>query len=360
MDSFREESGAAPTETFRLYASCKLVKGGAYSAIYDLSRRLVFRFDTAYFGLFALAAGERGLSRADFQELDPAMSGRALEAIEFLKEREVGRYMDSTSSAAVIPLSEEWDSPHSIINSIIDVDEVEPDWAAALGALDDLKCRGLQVRGFSSLLGLDSVTKVLETLQGTGISRVDFVVKWQPAWDNVDWPVFFQQYRNLQAIRIHSAPRDLEIDGTLAPPLVSRLVNFQTAPITGADHCGAITSGSLSIPSPALFGELKSFNGCLNRKVSIRADGEICNCPSMRATFGKDLGRLREVVTSKEFQRSWHLKKDALEVCRGCEFRYVCTDCRAYLESDVSLGKPAKCSYDPASGIWGAAAVRAG
>jgi SPASM domain peptide maturase of grasp-with-spasm system len=282
---------------------------------------------------------------------------QAADAIEFLKEREVGRFMDPISSALLTPMPDAWDSPHTIINAIIDVDLTLPDWPAVLGALDDLECRGLQVRGFSPLLGVEEVATVLGLLNGTRISRVDFVVKWQPAWDGVDWAELFQDYRNLQAIRLHSAPRKEEINGELAPSLIGRVVTFETMPITGADHCGAISQGSLGIPSTGLYAELKTFNGCLNRKVSFRADGEICNCPSMRATFGKDVGRLREIVGSPEFQRPWTLGKDELEVCRGCEFRYVCTDCRAYLESDISRGKPARCSYDPSSGSWGSAAV---
>lgn len=358
MDAVRSDLGVGSAETFRLYATCKLVEGGAYSAIYDLDRHLLFRFDSAYFGLFSLAASERGLSLADFEALDPEARARAEDAIEFLKVREVGRYMDPVSSALLVSMSEAWDSPHSIINAIIDVDSTEPDWPGVLSALDDLNCRGLQVRGFSSLLGVDEVRAALERLNGTRISRVDFVVKWQPAWDGIDWAGLFQDYRNLQAVRLHSAPRSQEINGEFAPSLIGRVVVFETRPITGADHCGAISRGTFGIPSTGLYTELKSFNGCLNRKVSIRADGEICNCPSMRATFGKDVGRLRDIVTSQEFQRPWRLGKDKLEVCRGCEFRYVCTDCRAYLESDISRGKPARCSYDPVTGSWEPAAAR--
>lgn len=136
-----------------------------------------------------------------------------------------------------------------------------------------------------------------------------------------------------------------------------RRFSFQEAEViamglTGPDHCGAIHLKSLLRPRPNLFAELHHFNGCLNRKVSLRADGSICNCPSMRASFGADVSKLADVVRSPEFQKPWRLNKDRFETCHGCEFRYVCTDCRAYLESDLSLGKPARCSYDPATGIW--------
>jgi hypothetical protein len=40
-------------------------------------------------------------------------------------------------------------------------------------------------------------------------------------------------------------------------------------------------------------------------------------------------------------------------VCKDCEFRYICTDCRAYLEDPYNeYSKPLKCGYDPYTGEW--------
>lgn len=345
------EVAGARDDVFRLYSTCKLVKGGAYSAIYDLDRRLLFRFDSAYYELFALIAGE-GIGAGELDDMVPEVRERCLEAIAFLEEREVGRYLDRVSSACLSPLNERWDSPYSLLNALVDVDDAEPDWSRLISELDSLQCRSLQIRCFSSLMSIHDLRSVLDRVQGTSMSRVEFLVRWTPDWDKVDWPDLFERFRNLIGVRVHSAPRDQAIGGDLSPLLVGRLVAFQVASIDGAHHCGAISEGSLNIPSAGLYSELKSFNGCLNRKLSIRADGEICNCPSMRTGFGKDLGRIRDVVASEEFQRAWRLKKDDMLVCRQCEFRYVCTDCRAYLESDMSLAKPARCNYDPVSGTW--------
>jgi len=36
-----------------------------------------------------------------------------------------------------------------------------------------------------------------------------------------------------------------------------------------------------------------------------------------------------------------------------CEFRYICTDCRAFLvDPRDSRSKPLKCGYNPESGLW--------
>jgi len=52
-------------------------------------------------------------------------------------------------------------------------------------------------------------------------------------------------------------------------------------------------------------------------------------------------------------QKYWKLSKDQIDICRECEFRYVCTDCRAYIEDPENIySKPLKCGYDPATNQW--------
>ena len=46
------------------------------------------------------------------------------------------------------------------------------------------------------------------------------------------------------------------------------------------------------------------------------------------------------------------------KVCKDCEFRYICTDCRAYTEKThtneegLDTSKPLKCGYNPYTGEW--------
>lgn len=59
------------------------------------------------------------------------------------------------------------------------------------------------------------------------------------------------------------------------------------------------------------------------------------------------------IAESASFQEARALHKDRIDVCRSCELRYACSDCRAYLERpEDSLSKPLKCGYDPETGIW--------
>ena len=66
---------------------------------------------------------------------------------------------------------------------------------------------------------------------------------------------------------------------------------------------------------------------------------------------------LEEALNHPEFKKYWNITKDQIEVCKDCEFRHICTDCRAYTErthfqEDIDLSKPLKCGYNPYTNEW--------
>lgn len=118
-------------------------------------------------------------------------------------------------------------------------------------------------------------------------------------------------------------------------------------------NCGIISYNSFEINIEA-FTESQHHNTCLNRKISIDADGEIKNCPSMAKSYGniRDT-KLIDIANSMDFQKVWHIKKDEISKCKDCEFRHICTDCRAYLENpEDQYSAPLKCGYNPYTCEW--------
>ena len=47
-----------------------------------------------------------------------------------------------------------------------------------------------------------------------------------------------------------------------------------------------------------------------------------------------------------EKERYWNITKKEVEVCKDCEFRYNCLDCRAHTKNGL-FGKPITCKYNP-------------
>jgi len=122
--------------------------------------------------------------------------------------------------------------------------------------------------------------------------------------------------------------------------------------------CGKVNLDYFSTNLPKIL-EAINHNSCLHKKISIDSEGNIRNCPSMPQSFGniKDT-TLEEALDHKDFKKYWNLTKDKIEVCKDCEFRYICTDCRAYTErthenkEGLDISKPLKCGYNPYTGEW--------
>jgi len=119
------------------------------------------------------------------------------------------------------------------------------------------------------------------------------------------------------------------------------------------NRCGMIDKKFFS-PNIPTYTEALHHNSCLNRKVSISAEGDIKNCPSMSESFGNISDTpLATAIEKPGFKKYWDINKDKVQVCKDCEFRYICTDCRAYIENPEDiLSKPLKCGYNPYSATW--------
>lgn len=118
--------------------------------------------------------------------------------------------------------------------------------------------------------------------------------------------------------------------------------------ISSSDDCGFISFDSFNFFEPSFYFESMNFNSCLHGKISIDENGYVKNCPSLKGTIGHiDKINVREILESEKLRELWHITKDAISVCKNCEFRYICQDCRAFTEEDSILGKPINCDYDP-------------
>ncbi|WP_294287287.1 grasp-with-spasm system SPASM domain peptide maturase [uncultured Chryseobacterium sp.] len=134
-------------------------------------------------------------------------------------------------------------------------------------------------------------------------------------------------------------------------------ISFTDQPLK-VSSCGKISLDYFNTNLPKVL-ESVNHNSCLHKKIGIDIGGNIKNCPAMPQTFGniKDT-TLEEALQHKDFKRYWNLTKDHIEVCKDCEFRYICTDCRAFTEQThfdenrLDVSKPLKCGYNPYTAEW--------
>lgn len=117
--------------------------------------------------------------------------------------------------------------------------------------------------------------------------------------------------------------------------------------------CGSLTHTDF-IKNIDHFTESLRYNTCLNRKVCIDEKGYIKNCPNSELFFGNvKNSTLEEIICQDDFKKWWNIKKDNIDVCKDCEFRHLCTDCRMFIRDPENIfSHPSKCKYNPYICSW--------
>ncbi len=90
-------------------------------------------------------------------------------------------------------------------------------------------------------------------------------------------------------------------------------------------------------------------NSCLYKKISVDAKGNIKNCPSSSKILGniKNESKL-QAVDNPSLKELWLINKSLINVCKDCEFRLICIDCRVNIQNPADIySKPKSCNYDP-------------
>jgi len=255
----------------------------------------------------------------------------------------------SSNPSLFSPMPMDWDEPFVITNVIIDILE-EIDYAVKfIQEIESIGCQALQIRVFSDI-ALSKIEPLFSTLNNGRINSIEILIKYSKHYKLNTLKKYFKNHPHVAMITFYQSPWIKAINLTNTK---FGNVFFTTSEISSAKCCGQIEMAFFTI-NIKTFTESIKYNSCLNRKISMDSEGNIKNCPSMEESFGniKDI-TLMEVMELPEFRKLWDINKDKIHVCKDCEFRHVCTDCRAYVENPKDiLSKPLKCGYNPYTGEW--------
>lgn len=248
-------------------------------------------------------------------------------------------------------ISNEWNSPSLITNIIIDYDQIIHDFNALVPQFESLKCSYVQLRFFKSI-SIDYINSILEILEKeeSRIVSIDFMLPYYKDLNLEELNKLLSKNSRVHSLILYNSPYDKSFE-----PLRQKMgyIMMVCRNIVNEKHCGIIND-EYFYSNIKLFSESQHHNTCLNKKIAIDKNGNIKNCPSMSENFGniKDTS-LSEALNKNNFKKYWNITKDQIEICKDCEFRHICTDCRAYIEEpDNQYSKPLKCGYNPYTNEW--------
>lgn len=344
MTNSRKTCQEDAAETFLLFACCLPVKGARRSIICDLQRR---KFHFIPNGLYEILMVHRGKTLEQIEEYYGKDNEEIIEEyFEFLASHELGFWTKEPESFPSLDLT--WDRPERITNAIIDVDYgSQHNYEHLFAQLDELGCKALELRFFRPA-DAEELNMVLHETRSGRLRSISLLVSWSEDLSCNFLRELVSAHPRIQSVTVHTAPEARQDMLEAGVPL-----QYRREAIDSPSCCGQVHSGYFVV-NIETFTESQSHNSCLNRKLAIDAQGEIKNCPSLERSFGNAQEvSLLSAVAHRDFPQLWMINKDQIDVCKDCEFRYICTDCRAYISESADLySKPAKCKYDPYQAEW--------
>ena len=331
---------------FKIFATCLLVKGANRSLICDIQRSEFHFIPESLYVILLKFEGKTIFSIKSYfkNKYDEYID----EYFNFLLEKDLVFFTNSPSNFPKLDLF--WDEPTLITNAIIDVnDNSKIDFQSTFTQLNELGCRNLQIRSFG-VKELNYFDVLLEKLLNNRICTVELTIKFDYSISENELYNFIEKHSRVSIITIFNSPNEKTFH---FKPNAFGYVFFIKDDILSESHCGIVSHNLFTI-NIKTFTEAQKHNTCLNRKISIDTEGYIRNCPSMKEHYGniKDT-TLQQALEHPDFKKYWFINKDQVAVCKDCEFRYICTDCRAYIENPEDMySKPLKCGYNPYTCEW--------
>jgi len=329
---------------FILFANCIPVKGNNRSIICDLQRNQFWYIPN---DLYKILIELKGNSISEIKQIYESKQDDIIqEYFDFLVANELGFIGNLFDLQSFPNISQEWDEPSIITNAIIDSSiHSKHDFKNIFFQLEELGCKHIQLRFYNNIL-FDNLDKILSLLAKSSVLSIDIIIPYSNPLDKL-LNNLIQLHNRINQIIFFSSPCNKKENTNFTNIIYIR------EEINSHLYCGNVDKSLFSI-NIKNFTESLNFNSCLNRKISIDSLGNIKNCPSMQKSYGNiEETCLAEVLIKDEFKAVWKITKDQIEICKICEFRYICTDCRAFVENPLDINsKPLKCGYNPITCQW--------
>lgn len=333
---------------FVLSSSCVMTKGYRRTLIQDFVRNYADFIPNEYYEL--CMSLDRHQIFEIMEKVDEKSHAYFFEFVDFMLKKE---YAFLTEKVSLFPpiSTKLHEQSQQITDAIIEIDEKYSDMNTVkkfLGELASVKCRDIQIRLFS-FSGFSSLKKLAELIQHYELNYVEIHIDNSSVLAYEECCNILSGHAQISNIFLYDAPKSYAKDyyergeGNVDIQLGSVIYIEDKL---DSNKCGIVNKYCQVYGNRRFYLMSKDYNSCLFKKVSLDKNGMVRNCPSLPETYDLSLG-LGNIVKSQNFRKYWEIKKDEIEVCKDCEFRYNCLDCRAHTIKGNIYSKPVSCKYNP-------------
>ena len=331
---------------FHLFANCIPVKGVNRSIICDIQRNS-FEFIPNELWFILTKQSKKTLKEIKAY-FDNAYDEIIDEYFDFLIKKKLGRWITKLDKG-LVNLNLVYEVPNAITNCIIDFDKTSNHpLPKIVKELDELICQAVQLRFYESIT-ITELDNYLDYFKDSKVRGIEVLLPFVETFTSDAIIALAASHPRLLYMVLNGAPENKEAFYNNE----KFKVNHTTVKMQSELCCGHIHSMYFRVNIKA-FTEAKHFNSCLHKKIAIDKRGNIVNCPSLPQKFGNiNEYSLTAALAHKAFKKTGAIRKDDITTCKVCEFRYICSDCRAYTEDPGDVySKPLKCGYDPHTNEW--------
>lgn len=242
-----------------------------------------------------------------------------------------------------------WDSSSYITNAIIEISEKnglieEARLDALFKNLKVLLCKHIVVR-FTSFFAVEHLSRFFNMIKHDNIHSIIALFDYNAAYHSDEFGDLTLDHHNLKTVIVFDSPFDKNYGDTIYFFKKKYSLQFDKKISEFKIH-------------HELYSESFLHHSYFNRKLFISALGEIKNAPEADEVFGQieelnDLKKLKKIISTPHFQKYWSVHKDIMDVCKDCEFRYLCVDNRIPIQRDTDNWYHQKeCNYNPYINKW--------
>ncbi|MDR6371879.1 SPASM domain peptide maturase of grasp-with-spasm system [Chryseobacterium bernardetii] len=334
---------------FNLFSAILITKGASRVLISDLQRNVSELYPLELYEI--IVELKTNSIEAMMTSYDEESKEIVQNYINLLLEKEYGFITESDWDRNFPPLSYEYHEPSAITNLFIEMEDIGI-IKKIYPSIENLGIRHLVIYSLKPLPLKDCI-EIDEIFKTSVISGIEI---FSPFHQEVN--LSFIQALQQNTVRIYS----LIFYNSPKPPFKAKdeyrfSLHFVKDDLK-ISACGKVELRYFNTNITKVI-EAVNHNSCLYKKIGIDRNGDIKNCPLMSESFGNiHKHSLEDAVNQPDFKKYWNLTKDQIEICKDCEFRYVCTDCRAYTENalkdikGINRSKPLKCGYNPYTAVW--------
>ena len=325
---------------FKFYASCIPIKGFKRGVICDFRRGSIFYIPNSI--LEILEEYSTKVITELFNDYE-SQSVILKKYFDFLIENELIFYTDDLDNFPEI--NKRFIKPFEINIVLLEIDNFDST------KLNLFETQQISQIGCSELVlishknSIISLEKIMLMLDKSKIKTVTYFV---------DYKHFFEQkytelsnaYLRLREIIVYNCPIDITMPNIKNVSFTNDSVEtILTKKISNTDDFLLNINGFL---------ESQEYNLFYNRRVFIDNDNNIKHSIEENEKYGMIKNQnLIEIISNNEFKKLWGISKNQIEVCKDCEYRYICPDNRIPIVKGKDLYYHlTDCNYNPYTNLW--------